>query len=445
MAGKPSPGLIRSIAVTTMGNIAPVVAGLVTAPVLAQSLGVDGRGELAAATAPLLLMMGAITFGVPESITYHVARGVGRIKSLVVRSSIVLLAAGVLATVLVILVSDQLSGGSPELAQLIRLAAFAITPGLLLGAARGVAAGHELWTLIAAERGLAALLRLVLIVGLALTGNLTALTGTIVIALTSVIGGIVYFVLLRKRPPRVSVYSDESPQLLRFGLGLWMGTLAGVLLSRLDQIVMVPLSGTFMLGIYAVAVTISEVVLVFNRAVRDVVFAAESAEGQLARLSQASRISTLVTTAGALGVCVLSIFVVPWLFGDDFSPAVPVIAILLLGIVLGNPGSVAGAGLSARGKPILRSVSLLVAASVNVLALFILVPLWGAIGAALATVIGNVVAGYANIIWLKVLYDMPVRDFVGVRRQDFADANDSVRRIIRRKLKNEPLSDANEE
>jgi len=433
MAGSPKPGLIRSIAVTTIGNIAPVVAGLVTAPVLAQSLGVDGRGELAAATAPLLLMMGAITFGLPESITYHVARGVGRIRSLVVRGSIVLVAAGALATALVMLAADQLSGGNAELAHLISLAAFAITPGLLLGAARGVAAGHELWSLIAAERGLAALLRLVLIVGLALTGSLTALSGTLVIALTSVIGGIVYVVLLRRQPPRPDRFTEEMPRLLRFGLGLWMGTLAGVLLSRLDQIVMVPLSGTFMLGIYAVAVTISEVVLVFNRAVRDVVFAAESSDGQLARLSQASRISTLVTTAGALGVGVLSVFVVPWLFGDDFSPAVPVIAILLVGIVLGNPGSVAGAGLSARGKPILRSLSLLVAASVNVLALFLLVPMWGAIGAAFATVIGNIVAGYANIIWLRVLYKVPIWDFVGIRRRDFADAIVAMRRVLRRR------------
>jgi len=433
MTGRARLGLARSVVITTLGNVAPVVAGLATAPVLAQTLGVDGRGELAAATAPLLLALGAITFGVPESITYHVARAVGRVKAMMIRAGVVLGLAGAISTAVVILLSQQLSGGSPELAHLIGLAAFAITPGLLVGAARGVAAGYELWVLIAAERGLGALLRLVLILGLALTGTLTAMTATIVVAGTSVVGGLVYVVLLRRQPSRVREVTEDTPRLLRFGLGLWMGTLAGVLLSRLDQMIMVPLSGTYMLGIYAVAVTISEVILVFNRSVRDVVFAAESTEGQLGRLSQASRISTLVTTAGALGVGLLSVIVVPWLFGDDFSPAVPVIAILLVGIVLGNPGSVAGAGLSARGKPILRSLSLIVAASVNVVALILLVPIWGALGAAFATVIGNVVAGYANIIWLRVLYKVPIWDFVGIRRRDFADAIVAMRRVLRRR------------
>ena len=330
MTGRARLGLARSVVITTLGNVAPVVAGLATAPVLAQTLGVDGRGELAAATAPLLLALGTITFGVPESITYHVARAVGRVKAMMIRAGVVLGLAGAISTAVVILLSQQLSGGSPELAHLIGLAAFAITPGLLVGAARGVAAGYELWVLIAAERGLGALLRLVLILGLALTGTLTAMTATIVVAGTSVVGGLVYVVLLRRQPSRVREVTEDTPRLLRFGLGLWMGTLAGVLLSRLDQMIMVPLSGTYMLGIYAVAVTISEVILVFNRSVRDVVFAAESTEGQLGRLSQASRISTLVTTAGALGVGLLSVIVVPWLFGDDFSPAVPVIAILLV-------------------------------------------------------------------------------------------------------------------
>ena len=51
---------------------------------------------------------------------------------------------------------------------------------------------------------------------------------------------------------------------------------------------------------------------------------------------------------------------------------VVVTLILIMAIVLGNPGSVAGAGLSARGRPGLRSLSLGIAAAANVVAIVVL-------------------------------------------------------------------------
>jgi O-antigen/teichoic acid export membrane protein len=428
-------GVARGVLISTLGNIAPVVAGLVTAPLLAQSLGVSGRGELAAATAPLLLAIGAITFGVPEAVTYHVARGIGRTRTIAVRAGLSLLIAGLLATAVVYATADQLSGDQPELAHLIRLAAFAITPGLLVGGVRGYAAGRSLWGLIAAERAVSALLRLLTVVVLSVLGTLTPLSATIAIAATTIGGGCVYLGLFRSKYERSAPLTDQPPQILRFGMGLWMGTLAGILLSRMDQLVMVPLSGTYMLGIYAVAVTISEIVLVFNKSVRDVVFSAESVENQADRLSQASRISTLVTAVGAVGIGILSIPVIPWLFGSDFAPAIPVTLLLLLAVVLGNPGSVAGAGLSARGRPVLRSVSLAIAATINIGLLFILVPLWGATGAALATLAGNVIAGYSNIFWMKFFFGATISSYLGFRRHDLTDAMAVLRGLLRRRAR----------
>lgn len=426
-------GLARSVIVTTAGNVAPVVAGLITAPLLAQSLGVDGRGELAAATAPLLLAIAAITFGVPEAVTFHVARGVGRVRTVLVRALTILTIAGVGSTVVIGLLSSQLSAGDGDLANLIQLAALAVTPGLIVGGIRGYAAGRELWTLVAAERSLSAALRLASVAALSFAGLLTPVSATIAVAATTVSGGFVYLSLLRNRSRGAPKTTNEKPRMLRFGIGLWMGTLAGVLLSRLDQLVMVPLSSTYVLGIYVVAVTISEVVLVFNKSVRDVVFSAESVENQPGRLSQASRISTFVTTLGAVAVGVLSVPVIPWLFGQEFAPAVPVTIVLLIGVALGNPGSVAGAGLSARGRPILRSISLIIAAAINVGLLFLFIPLWGAMGAAFATLCGNIIAGYTNIIWMRVFYGVPIVDFIGIRWADMTGAFAMAKKIVPRR------------
>jgi O-antigen/teichoic acid export membrane protein len=161
---------------------------------------------------------------------------------------------------------------------------------------------------------------------------------------------------------------------------------------------------------------VSEVILVFNSAVRDVIFSLESSSLNLDRLGKASRVPTLVTSSLAFTVGVLSVWGIPWLFGDAFSPAVGPTLILLLAIVLGNPGSVAGAGLSARGRPELRSVSLLIAVVVNVALVIALVPPLGACGAAWATLAGNVVAGGMNIIFLRIYLGIPVVIFLGIRK-----------------------------
>jgi O-antigen/teichoic acid export membrane protein len=54
---------------------------------LAKSLGVTGRGEVAAATAPLMFGVALLTLGLPETLTYFVARGgIGRLRRLFVVS-----------------------------------------------------------------------------------------------------------------------------------------------------------------------------------------------------------------------------------------------------------------------------------------------------------------------------------------------------------------------
>ena len=80
--------------------------------------------------------------------------------------------------------------------------------------------------------------------------------------------------------------------------------------------------------------------------------------------------------------------------GSAFDAAVVPAVILLVGLWLGTPGSVAGAGLSGRGRPGLRTVSLLVALVFNVTFLLVLTPVLGAEGAAIATLIGAVIAGF---------------------------------------------------
>lgn len=418
----------RSIGISTIGNLAPPIAGFLSAPILAHALGLTGRGEVGAATAPLVLGATVFSLGLPEALTYYTAKYPTRVGRNLLKACAFLIVVGFLATAAFFLLAGTLADHDSDIERLIRLSVALLVPSLMLTAFRGLAAGFNAWGLIAWERTVGSVLRLVLVVYCALTDTLTVTSAVVIISVTTFAGAIVYVRLLNHARRRRTVERAEEmarARLLSFGMRMWLGSLAGILLSRLDQLLITPLSTVEELGIYVVAVAVSEMVLVFNSAVRDVLFAAESEAPDVNRLGLASRLSTLFTLTAAIGVAAISTWGVPLLFGQEFAGAVPVVLLLLVGIVLGNPGSVAGAGLSARGRPGLRSISLVLAVVTNVIAVFILVPQHGAVGAAIATVIGNATAGYANIMWLKVKFGIPVSTFVGFRKND-ADALKSV-------------------
>jgi O-antigen/teichoic acid export membrane protein len=423
-----------SMTVVLIGNAFPALVALFSGPILAQALGVDGRGYVAAATAPLSLIVTVATFGVPEAVTWVIARYPHLARNAAGRGMAILALAGLAAMGAVFLTAPWLSGGTPAVRQLIYVACLAVVPNLLVGVLRGVASATQSWKLVAIERVLTSGLRLAVLIPFWLTGTLTPLVATITVAAMPVIGAFVYIGRMRSLDPRaVEVPADARVRgLMGYGVRIWVGSLSGILLSRVDQVLMTPLAGTYQLGLYVVAVSVSELPLIINQAVRDVTFVTDAADSVDERLSASARISTaLCALAGAvLGVTML--WWLPFLFGEDFRGSISVAAVLLVAVVLGTPGSIGGSGLSARGRPGLRSWSLTIACVLNILLLVLLSPVLGAMGAALATLAGNVVSSNLNLFFLHRIFGISPLQFYGIRRQDFATLGRYGRRLVRR-------------
>jgi len=415
------------------GNAFPALIALVTGPVLAQALGVDGRGAVAAAAAPMSLAVTVATFGIPEAVTYAVARSPRMLRQAAARGVTLLAGAGLLATVAVMLSSAFLSNGRDEVRQLILIASLAIVPNLMVGVLRGVASAVHQWRLVAMERVFAASSRLVVLIPFWFTDTLSPLIAVLAVACTPVVGALVYVrLLLRAERSGIEVTPDaRMGALVGYGGKIWFGSLSGILLSRLDQTLLTPLAGTVQLGLYVVAVSIGELPLIINTSVRDVTFVTDASDSVDERLAASARISTLLCAIVSVLVGVSMIWWLPWLFGADFAEAVPVAAILLAAVVLGTPGSIGGSGLSARGRPALRSWSLVIACALNILMLIVLAPRFGAVGAALATLVGNLVASNLNLIFMSRVFGVRVGHFYGVRASDLRTVWRFVRRVER--------------
>ncbi|MDN4472019.1 oligosaccharide flippase family protein [Demequina zhanjiangensis] len=397
----------RDALTAAVSGVANPLSMLIVSPVLARVLGVEGRGELAAATAPLSLAIVVLAFGIPETLTHFLARDRRLARGVGLYLTAALVVLGLIGVSSIYLLAPVLSGSVESLERLIRLASIALVPALGQSALRGWAMGHHLWRSVAAERYLTASVRLLGVYGLALGGALTVTTATIVMAAAYAIGGVSYLPAFARslRTQSAPPAEDGARKYFLYAALLWFGTLSGALLGRIDQVLITPLSATGELGIYVVAVNVAEAILVFNTAFRDVIFPRESAAPSLDRLAQVARTSTLITALVGIGVCVAAPLAVPWIFGDDFSGSTLVIVVLVVGLVVGNPGSIAGAGLAARGRPGIRSGLLFASVVTNVVLLFVLVPNYGALGAAMAASVANAAAGIGAVVAMWIVFD----------------------------------------
>lgn len=431
-------GMGRSVVQQILALAVPPFLALVTAPILAHSLGVEGRGELAAGTATLLFLGAVLTFGLQESVTHHVARRPGGERAMLLQAGAVIAGLGVLGGIGTWFAAPWLADGNDELTGVIRLTAAFVTPTLVLLVPRAITAGQHRWGLVSIESWVAGVTRAVVIVVLWLTGNLTVLSAALTLSAVPVLAGLIYLPLisrvLRERP--VPGAAPPLRTLLGYGLKIWLGALSGIILTRVDQVLMVPLSDETQLGLYAVAVTIGEVPTVISAAVRNVVFSADSAESdpalQAGRLQQASRLAVAGSAVAALGLGATMHWWIPWLFGPGFTDAWLAAAILLLATVVGTAGSVAGAGLSARGRPGLRSISMAIGAVFNLAVFLATVGPLGGVGAALSTLVGSFISGSMNIVFLKIRFGIPSAGFYGIRREDLTLFSRAVRRLARR-------------
>lgn len=421
--------------ISGIGSLFLPAVAFVTAPVLAQALGVDGRGEVAAATAPYLLMAVVAGLGLPDAVTHFVAKRTGRLGRGLRRAMLMSFGLGVVAALVVSALSGWLSGGDGRLAHYIQIGVSPLPVYLCVGILRGYAAGLHRWRLIATEQGIFAISRLVLIVSLMLTGHLQVLAAVLIFVISPILGGLAYFPLLRR--PRsgdqqADLRSERFRPILAYGTRVWMGAISGVLLYRLDQTLMTPLSSTEQLGLYVVAAAVGELPGIVTTSVQNVTLAQESKEPSLVNLARTARVATLVCLLGGLGLAAVSPWLIPLLFGREFVGSVVPAAVLLASAVVAATGGVVGAGLAARGRPGLRSLVLTASCVANLILLLILVPGMGALGAALAMLGGSAVSTFVSVFMLVRVFEARPVAFLGMRRSDMNLLWSTARGLIRR-------------
>ena len=191
-----APSFRRAVFLVTVSSFLVPAAGVLTQPVLARTLGADGRGELTAAMAPSVLALAVATLGLPEALTFYLAKHPRFTRPALLWATLVALLSWVLCLGAAYLAVPFLSAGQASLGRLIMLAMVLTIPALVVGMFRGAAAGRQMWGSIAAERLVYAVLRVLGLGLLWMFGELTVFTAVLVSCLSPVVAGLVYVRLL---------------------------------------------------------------------------------------------------------------------------------------------------------------------------------------------------------------------------------------------------------
>jgi len=382
--------LSRRIAGTVGTTLAIQGLGLVSGALLARLLGVHDRGLLAALVLWPMVAVHAGDLGGPIANAFFAATRPERISGLVANSLVLTglqaVPLGIIAAVLMFLSLRQYGGLLPA-----GLAFIAVYVPANLGYRylNYINLGRSRFDLYNSGR-LALQAGYVLgVLILFVAGQHSVILALAVYALCHVIA---VSVAARNLSTYFSVKLRASWDLIRatarYGFRAHLGNLAPVDMMQLDLAAVVVLLGPRDAGLYAIAASVGLIIRAYGGALGTVAMphVASAVDDKQRRVNAGSlfRLSIVMIVPIAIAIFLLAGLLVPLVYGKQFAGAVPIVRVLVLGMVAAALRQVLGDCLRGAGRPLTGTISEVSGWLIAIIGLAILVPLQGAIGAAVA-------------------------------------------------------------
>ena len=194
-----------------------------------------------------------------------------------------------------------------------------------------------------------------------------------------------------------------AKKLLRESYPLIFSGMAVVIYMKIDQIMLGEMIGSQSVGIYSAATRISEIWYFIPTAIASsispAIFSAKKEGDEILyyrRIQQLLRLLSKIAIIIAVPMSFLSGDVVTILFGSEYSAAGPILAIHIWAAVFVFMGVGTSSWFIAEGLTYLTFRRSLIGAAINIILNFVLIPMYGGIGAAIATVISQAFASFIS-------------------------------------------------
>ncbi len=220
---------------------------------------------------------------------------------------------------------------------------------------------------------------------------------------------------------------------LSYGLRIQVAALFRMAAGRFDLLLLSLLVPLSTVGYYAIAQIVSELVLLMPRAFGTVLVPVLAGDSRDARLSApAVRLSGTLSLAAVAGVAVLGPLLIQFGYGPEYTAAIVPLLILLPGIWFQSAGDLSSYVLAGRGRPGTSSVLAAVQGIATVALDLVLIPPYGAVGAAIASLLAYTVYGLVSLWVLGGVSGEPVRSMLVLNRSELDQVVGRLRQLAGR-------------
>jgi O-antigen/teichoic acid export membrane protein len=412
-------GFRRSALLTSGANGLIALLGFCTSTLSARLLGAQGRGELAAIQLWPTAITGIAVLGLPEALVFFAAREPGRagyyLGSGLSCALLAIVPFSAVGYALMPLFLHAQGAGvvSDARCYMTVFPPIIATAGMLLISLR--AQGYfPIWNVIRTAPAVGLLGVLALAWRLRITTAEFVAAGTVLAWLVIAIA-LLFFVGARIPGPYKPSLA-RSRRMLRYGLPSMLGGVPQLLNYRLDQIMMACLLPARMLGLYIVAVAWSAALGPVLTGIGAVLFphiASEpSARRRCLMFAKAARLSLVLSLGSALGLLMVTPWGLSFVFGTAFDGAVAPACVLVIAAAIASFNTVLEEGIRGLGHPSAVTRAEFAGLVVTFIALLVLLPRLGIIGAAIASMLAYVVVCGSLLMESRWLAECELDDLV---------------------------------
>jgi O-antigen/teichoic acid export membrane protein len=384
-------GALGALLSTGLSGIASIV--------IARELGVTGRGRWAVIASLAVLVATIVSSGLPIAASYASARALTAERVRTVQAALTLAAVlSLLAGAGYLAIAAIIHPPAPTAAVIIAASIPAVSVCYTVTLRVSLTTTPMLW--YAGAQIAASLLTLVAVSALGATTHLTVLMVVITSAAGQLAGTLVSLTALRRygaAGPSLLIRATSAARILRPYLGYALITFTTLSLTQIVQRVDVLLvngyRGPHAAGLYSVAVSFTDLLLVVPAALGYVMFR-RGARSEPAHFSEALMVLRWtggLAAVGSLAVVILASRLVPLIFGPAYDPSIAPLRWLLPGAIAFSLQSVLSNYLASRGRPRVVLVAWLTGAVIGIGADLFVIPAYGIVGAAVVSSVSYIV------------------------------------------------------
>lgn len=246
-----------------------------------------------------------------------------------------------------------------------------------------------------------------------LLNNAPLLAFVVIIPIESMLNAISLVIVFRLKDNsfgKAKFSIQITKQLLKSGLPLIFSGIMKIVFLRIDQIMLSNMVNPRELGIYAVVVQIVEglffIPMVLHSSIFPTIVEAKKISQELfyQRLQKFYNLLAFLGYATAITVSLSANFIIRVLFGAEYAPSANILALLTWSLIFINIGTGRGAFLISMNWTRFHLISMTGACLINILINFYLIPVMGATGAAIASIVAYGFAGYFSCFLYRPMF-----------------------------------------